>query len=1790
MGYSTKTGRYYLNSADYLYTTDIDPKNLDPANPSQLRLVNVFAPIPQWSPPNGAMAWGADLFLINTYAQHPDPNVDHIAYTSPHPWADNHLYSLYVSDTDSWNVSEPLRLTSEDSFSPPGTIRAVVAGYDQQQNVSWWFSSNYSPILVFNTVQRASIRWVNHATGAIANYTTADKNLYGNDMIFIQNRQLVFYTNGSRVYYTPRTNHPFGPGGFSESGLNYVTIPGATIMSMLYLEDRDSLLLGLAAQTIVELDLSSLTITQSSRVWADPNGLALSNSYVSQMVRDPTHSNIVWVSLLNDAQPSMGRIYLDDRDNFALYAVNAAYFPVPATPGGKEYRPGRHWVPSLDTKHFYMPGSKALRLTGTITEIPPLLSSAENDYHTIQNAVIYAYRTHDCSVHTTCDECKRDPDYCGWCSVSNTCADSEAECPDFPEPWNKTYICPISTFALPAFLPAAGGTTLNLFGSAFKEGLDCRFYIPPITTIGTPTDATFVSETSVSCQTPPAPSFGPATSLAFAVQLKDGISEWGLPYSVTYVNCTAHTTCTSCTASPGCGWCLTSDSCSHSSACSAPGDSFDSECPKINQIQPSVISAVGGTQLTIELTNVLSDPAYSYQVRFGSIATVPATFASARRAISSTLTATSPNLSGASGPLTIDVLRNPGARVVATATSALASYNCPSFTTCSSCFSAGSSCNWCPGTRTCADSSVQACSSDPGACAAITSSSPALAYTGESSALTLTGINLDSLAATGLQCIFQTTGVNLTASATAPTATSTTCQSPASGAVGPYTLSLGYDEVPVTEKIAFEIYDCTSAPCSTCIAPGKQAKCKWCNDFAGPNVGCLALADSCAAPITAFASCPATSSVAPDPVTADISTAVTLTGVFDALTNTGSNCVFQPYPSGSPTTVAVTSASTTSVGCTSNAFATPGTWTVQVEYNAVAYTAPRNFTVFSCAVLTDCASCTALTQCGWGAQGCASAGPDLIDTPAECPSLTAIVPNVALRSGGDTVTFQGGPFMPGTYNCAFTTSTGTFSSLSTSVSENYVACLTPTVTRSAAATVTLLTTGGTVPYVSGASPLSFTFVDCPTFTSSICSDTCVAFPDAVGEILEGCGFCTASGLCTTTARCGGMWVPECFKSIDVFPSFALLDGQDMITVSVDKEPQLPAGQTVLPSDFTCSFGTRTQPAIMTFPNNQSTITCQAPSSTITTVDFNVNYRNRQFTSPAPFRFMDCTQATDCGSCLAMSPCGWCLDTQQCTTPNRCPLGNYTSTICPDLRSLVPSTGSPEGGEVVSLIGDLFIPNELLVVRFGENLIQPTFLNNGTLQVLTPAHSDDKGEVAVELWFNGSKYAATSQIFTYVAGGPGSKSNVVPIAVGLSLGLLALLVLVIIIAVILYRKKKGGLIFNIREPDYAAVAFGTATELAYRMPSDDYQFLETVLGRHNFGLQVAMAGVSPPTEEDLVAKSMLYVAQAHGQSVGMINALVRGEIARCLEENTIFRNNSVASKSFKFYSRVVGIPYLWKCMARVIHELEVLGNRSDRDNAKNVDNSTSLLRMTMEVDTDRYADSTVGDVDTEVNSLQLKLTCQKLFSVLIKNGVSDIPAEFRQIFVEIDAQIMKKFNNDMAVYKAIGGFFFLRFVCPSITAPHYYGLLDRPPNETTQRQLVLISKVIQSLANMQMPGRKETYMESMSDFIEKNMGSVVKFYQDMREASRVNVGSPTHMDVPDNIRLNALASIGEFIVSYQAKLQADINANADPAVKDALNQDFQALLQQYPNKPKKMGDAASSKAPRSKKKKPKKSDA
>ena len=61
------------------------------------------------------------------------------------------------------------------------------------------------------------------------------------------------------------------------------------------------------------------------------------------------------------------------------------------------------------------------------------------------------------------------------------------------------------------------------------------------------------------------------------------------------------------------------------------------------------------------------------------------------------------------------------------------------------------------------------------------------------------------------------------------------------------------------------------------------------------------------------------------------------------------------------------------------------------------------------------------------------------------------------------------------------------------------------------------------------------------------------------------------------------------------------------------------------------------------------------------------------------------------------------------------------------------------------------------------------------------------------------------------------------------------------------------------------------------------------------------------------------------------------------------------------------------------------------------------------------------------------------------------------------ETLKKFDKGTELI-VLGGMLFLRFICPSVVSPHLYGLSDKAPSGSSMRTLIMLSMVMQMLAN------------------------------------------------------------------------------------------------------------------------------
>jgi len=77
--------------------------------------------------------------------------------------------------------------------------------------------------------------------------------------------------------------------------------------------------------------------------------------------------------------------------------------------------------------------------------------------------------------------------------------------------------------------------------------------------------------------------------------------------------------------------------------------------------------------------------------------------------------------------------------------------------------------------------------------------------------------------------------------------------------------------------------------------------------------------------------------------------------------------------------------------------------------------------------------------------------------------------------------------------------------------------------------------------------------------------------------------------------------------------------------------------------------------------------------------------------------------------------------------------------------------------------------------------------------------------------------------------------------------------------------------------------------------------------------------------------------------------------------------------------------------------------------------------------------------------------------------------------------VRQHHEDFDLQPYIGGFFFLRFICPSIVVPSIIGIHEVPSQEA-QRGLILVAKVLQNMSNSISFGEKESYMVELNEMI------------------------------------------------------------------------------------------------------------
>ncbi|XP_072738057.1 ras GTPase-activating protein 4-like isoform X2 [Ciconia boyciana] len=235
----------------------------------------------------------------------------------------------------------------------------------------------------------------------------------------------------------------------------------------------------------------------------------------------------------------------------------------------------------------------------------------------------------------------------------------------------------------------------------------------------------------------------------------------------------------------------------------------------------------------------------------------------------------------------------------------------------------------------------------------------------------------------------------------------------------------------------------------------------------------------------------------------------------------------------------------------------------------------------------------------------------------------------------------------------------------------------------------------------------------------------------------------------------------------------------------------------------------------------------------------------------------------------------------------------------------------------------------------------------------------------------------------------------------------------------------------------------------------------------------------------VAINLVKLFLGQGLVKEFLDLLFELELAKPCEPNTLFRSNSLASKSMESFLKVTGMPYLHAVLGptitRVFEEKKYVEMDPGKVEIKDV-GCSGLHRV-----------QTEGEV-IEQGRQHLQSYMGELLDAIVKSAPVCPPiirAAFRQLFQRVGERFPQ---HQHAKFVAITSFLCLRFFSPAIMTPKLFHLRETHADARTSRTLLLLAKAIQMVGNMEpAAGRaKEAWLAPLLPALQQGIAQMKDF--------------------------------------------------------------------------------------------------
>mmetsp|Transcript_408 Transcript_408/g.468 ORF Transcript_408/g.468 Transcript_408/m.468 type:complete len:702 (+) Transcript_408:44-2149(+) len=248
-------------------------------------------------------------------------------------------------------------------------------------------------------------------------------------------------------------------------------------------------------------------------------------------------------------------------------------------------------------------------------------------------------------------------------------------------------------------------------------------------------------------------------------------------------------------------------------------------------------------------------------------------------------------------------------------------------------------------------------------------------------------------------------------------------------------------------------------------------------------------------------------------------------------------------------------------------------------------------------------------------------------------------------------------------------------------------------------------------------------------------------------------------------------------------------------------------------------------------------------------------------------------------------------------------------------------------------------------------------------------------------------------------------------------------------------------------------------------------------------KLSAQAVLPFLEAEKLASPLIKAFTYKGLTLEFLKSVIYEEVSNQKSAATLFRNNSMATFSINAFTKLVGRPYLAKVLGPLVKDV-----------------IKQVQQKSFEVDPNKAKPG--ENVAENMTNLQALLT-KFMKSILASH--TKVPRPLLKICQLMMDSTKEKFPS--AKYLAIGGFFFLRYVCPAIVTPDGHKVINTKLSMEVRRVLVLASKVLQKIVNARDFADSENFMMPFNTF--------VKDYQQPLKDFLDRLATPVADSAPDN---------------------------------------------------------------------------